>query len=267
MDTQKYYNSFNDDLEIYQISLDLYKKIVSGLPDKKFYEYAYHSFFNPSAQFISWQPWDIWNYPVQDALRFDHVLLKNVQHFQNKSVLDLGCHLGYMSMIVAHLGASKVTGTNVRNRELEISREICTHAGFDNVTFKLNDITDLPSLSDLCNKHQTLLFSGLIYHLSNPYAILETMANSSAECLIIDNIELDITKNAQEPLIFYTSEKVDNSTDGYKSNSTNILVGIPNQAWIDFSLQHMGWRKTYDKSYLMIHNGKKQRRISTWTKL
>lgn len=267
MDIQDYQKSFNSDLESYQITLDQYKEIVAKLPDKKFYEYAYHKFFNPTSRFESWVPWDVWNYPVQDALRFDHVLLKNQQFFQSKSVLDLGCHLGYMSMIVSHLGAKSVTGTNVRHRELEISQEVCNHAGHGNVRFEKSDVADLQSLSNLCNAHQTLLFSGLIYHVSNPFAVLETMANSSAECLIIDNIELETTKNLQQPLIVYRTDDISSSTEGYKNNVDRMLVGVPNQYWIDFTLEFMSWKKVHDKSYEMQHQKSKQRRVSTWIKV
>jgi 2-polyprenyl-3-methyl-5-hydroxy-6-metoxy-1,4-benzoquinol methylase len=267
MNAQQYQDSFNADLVKYQISVDYYKKIVARLPDKKFYEYAYHKFFNPTVKFITWESWDIWNYPVQDALRFEHIFLNNTQHFQNKSVVDIGCHLGYMSMIAAHLGSTNVTGTNVRLRELEISTEVCQCAGIKNVRFDQSDVNNLAELTNLCNSHQTVLFSGLIYHLSNPFAVLETIAMSSAECIIIDNIELESTKNLSEPLLVYSAEDVGSSVNGYKDNATEIIVGVPNQQWIDFVLSCMGWTKKYDKSYSMIHQGSKNRRISTWVKI
>lgn len=266
MDATQYQDSVKADLCKYQISTDHYKKIIDRLPDKNFYEYAYHKFFNPAAEFNSWKPWDIWNYPVQDALRFEHIFLNNIQHFRNKTVVDLGCHLGYMSMIAAHIGATSVTGTNVRPRELEISREVCQHANLKNVKFDQSDVNDLAKLTNLCNSHQTVLFSGLIYHLSNPFAVLEAIAMCSVECIIIDNIELDSIKNLDKPLIIYRTDNVNNSVDGYKRDATEILVGVPNQHWIDFILENIGWTKEYDKSYSMIHQKSTHRRISTWVR-
>ena len=51
---------------------------MDWLPDKKYYEYAYHKFFNPEVEYANWEPWDEWDYPERDVLRFGQIIKNSI---------------------------------------------------------------------------------------------------------------------------------------------------------------------------------------------
>ena len=109
--------------------------IKKQLPDKKYYEFAYHMFFNKQfdnleKQWQSWEPWEIWDYPIQDLNRFDNIIIKNIDKISGKNILDIGCNLGYLSLFCLHAGCNDIQGIDVRKNKLNIANFICTKAGF-----------------------------------------------------------------------------------------------------------------------------------------
>ena len=259
-----------DDLKYFNITNEDYLNIISQLPDKKYYEYIFHKFYKPTADFEIWHPWDIWNYPVKDALRFKYILLDNLKYIKNYSVADFSCFLGYTSMFMSYLGAKNVTGTDVRDRELNLSRELCKISNTDNVKFIKSNIHDYEDVQKICNLHDTILLSGIIYHLTDQINILESITNSTATTLIIDNCENIDIKDKKQPLIAYKIERIDISVNGYidKPSSTSMIVGNPNQSWIDFTMTYLGWTKVYNRAYQMNRDsgGDGLRCVSTWTR-
>lgn len=268
MTEEKFLKTQEDDLEYYKISSDDYQQIVSQLPDKKYYEYIYHKLTNTDVTFEKWNHWPIWNYPVQDALRFKYILLDNVQYIKNSCVADFGCHIGYMSLFMSHLGAKHITGTNIRQKELDLSKELCDIAGANNIDFRHSDLHNYQNVLEICNNHQTILFSGIMYHLTDQVNLLETVTKSSATTLIIDTREPISIKGNSQPLMAYTIENSSVNVNGFveSAESNSMLVGAPNQSWIDYTMVHFGWKKVYDKQYTMKHQGNSQRSVSTWTR-
>ena len=216
------------------------------LPDKKYYEYSYHKFFNPTVEWKNWTSWNEWTYQDRDILRFDHIINKQIQHIQNKRVLDVACHLGYNSLFCLHNGASYVTGTNVREFELSIAREVTGLAGYQNCNFLFSDIYNQSEFAELCNNHDTVLLSGVLYHLNNHYDLLQTIAKSSAKTLIIESDISDAIDLGFRPIIHWVNEQIAESVNGYEKNKNTTFVGIPNQRWIEWALQSLGFKITYN---------------------
>lgn len=264
--------SFNqihqDDLATFAIDNNQYIQIQQQLPDKKFYEYVYHKFYNPDCDFDSWKPCDEWNWPVQDLLRFKYILLDNCEHIKNKKIADIGCHLGYMTWIMNHLGANQVTGTNVRSRELNLAKELCQRAGCEGTNFVLSDVHNYNDLLYICNQHDTVLLSGLLYHVTDQLSILETVTKSSAKSVIIDIREDLQTGNSHRPIIVYRKDHLQNSVDGWSNNiQDQMIVGHPNQAWINFAMEFLNWTLLSNKSYLMNRPHTRTRHVSVWTRV
>ena len=221
----------------------------SWLPDKKFYEYSYHKIFNPEVEYNSWTPWDQWNYPEKDLLRFDHIIQQQLVHIQHKRVLDVACHLGYLSLFCLHNGASYVTGTNIRDTELSIANEVIDLAGYTNYKLLNSNIYNNNEFSKLCNLHDTVLLSGILYHVNNHYQILKTVADSSAQTLIIESMldnSIDIGTN---PIINWKFEDVSNPTQGFERNQKTTFVGVPNHKWIEEALLQVGFKIIYNKLF------------------
>jgi 2-polyprenyl-3-methyl-5-hydroxy-6-metoxy-1,4-benzoquinol methylase len=231
------------------------------LPDKKYYEYSYHKFFNPEVEYDFWTPWDQWNYPTRDLLRFDHIIGQQLEHIQDKRVLDIACHLGYLSLFCLHNGASYVTGTNIRDRELSIAREVVGLAGYKNVEFKNSNIYNIEEFDKLCNSHDTVLLSGILYHINNHYQILKTIADSSAQTIIIESMLNDSINIGDNPIINWKFEDVAVSTLGFEDNQQKTFVGVPNHKWIEKALLQLGFNIIYNEIFeFTVANGTLSRR-------
>jgi len=217
------------------------------LPDKKYYEYAYHKFFNPTVEWKNWIPYEEWNYPDRDLLRFDHMIGKQIQHIKNKRVLDIACHLGYNSLFCLHNDASYVTGTNVRDFELTIAREITSLAGYSNCDFVLSDLHNQSEFANQCNDHDTVLLSGILDHVNNHYEILQTVANSRAQTLILESDLSNAIDLGMTAIVHWYSELTAESTNGYKKNKSSTFIGAPNQRWIEWALQSLDFKITYNQ--------------------
>jgi ubiquinone/menaquinone biosynthesis C-methylase UbiE len=216
------------------------------LPDKKYYEYSYHKFFNPDVEWKNWTAWDQWTYPDRDLMRFGHIIGKQIQHIKNKRVLDVACHLGYTSLFCLHNDARYVTGTNVRDFELSIAREVTGLAGYSNCNFVNSDLYNLAEFASQCDDHDTVFLCGILYHVNNHYEILQTVAKSRAQTLILESDlsnAIDLGLNA---IVHWKSEPTADSTSGYEKNKNSTFVGVPNQRWFEYALQSLGFSIAYN---------------------
>lgn len=227
---------------------DALQENLAWLPDKRFYEYAYHKHFTPGVEYNTWQPWDEWDYPERDITRFEQIIKNQTEHIQNKSVLDIACHLGYISLFCLHNGATSVTGTNVRERELDISREICNLAGYNNFNFIYSDIYNIDEFKSLCNQHDTVIISGFMYHVNNHYSILQALADSSAKCVIIESQLDDVDTHPDIPYVRWRHEPATESFNGLYRNAPSTFVGVPNHKWFEQALLDLNFKIVYNNN-------------------
>ena len=100
------------------------------------------------------------------------------------SALDIGCHEGYFSFMLADEGAGEVVGVDVRSTNIDKARFVCDACGYRNVRFEVADCETLPDTIgrpfDLC------LCVGLLYHLENPILCLRNAAALTREMLLIE---------------------------------------------------------------------------------
>jgi len=239
--------------------------MIKWLPNKKYYEYAYHKFFNPEVTYDKWQPWDQWTYPDADVLRFDHIINQQLSHITNRRVLDIACNLGYISLFCLHNNAEFVTGTNVRNRELSIADEICTLAGYSNYKFINSCIYNLNELLDLCNTHDTVVLSGIIYHINHHYQLLKTIADSSASCIIIETQFDNAIDIGTTPIISWSRENTQISSNGFEPGKDTTFIGTPNRRWVEQALIDLNFKISYNKTieYSKVEGRFTQRGILT----
>jgi SAM-dependent methyltransferase len=240
---------------------------ISWLPDKRFYEYAYHKHFNPDVMYQNWSPWDQWEYPDRDVLRFEHIIKNQDRYIRGKHVLDIGCHLGYISLFCLHNGAKSVTGTNIRSQELDIAREICQYAGYTDFDFIHSDIYDLCQLKQLCNRHDTAILSGIMYHVNNHYSILTAISESSISNIIIESLILDDEPDI--PNIRWIHENSLSRTNGLFKNKTQAFVGIPNYQWFEQALMSLDFKIVYNQliEYTKPNGNKTRRCIISATRI
>lgn len=64
--------------------------------------------------------------------------------FENKTVCDLGCNLGYYSFMARKKGASLVTGFDIEPKVIEGARALADLHNFDSVHFRVSDFSADP---------------------------------------------------------------------------------------------------------------------------
>jgi hypothetical protein len=217
-----------------------FAEIKQHLPDKKYYEYIYHKFFNPHVKYEKWSPWDEWDYPEGDLLRFDRIIVQNAEYIKGQKVFDVACHLGYLSLFCLFNGAVKVTGSNIREKELELSKELCTVAGYlpSQFNFVNLNLYDYDGMLAQMDQHDTLLLSGILYHINNHYQFFELASKSKIKNIII---ETEVTGDKDLSLVKWAYEESEHSVNGYYNNLTKIYVGVPSLTFILEMLQYFNW--------------------------
>ena len=243
--------------------------IKQNLPDKQYYEFAYHMFFQNKfseleKEWREWKPWDIWHYPIVDLNRFNIIILQNANILRNKNVLDIGANLGYLSLFCLNLNSKRAVGIDVRKNKLSIADFICKKAGFTNYKFEKLDISNSDNLLRACEDIDTILFPGVIYHIANHYTVLSTLSKSKATNMIIENLESLEFFNHHDPNIKWKQESVENSMNGYLDLHENILVGVPNQSWINTAMGELGWKLKKINYFSMCNNDNRVRCCSVF---
>lgn len=229
------------------------KRVLATLPDKKYYEYAYHKYFTTDAlTFEEWTPLDTWTYPPRDIIRFEQIITNQLQHIRNKKVLDLATHLGYISLFCLHNKAEHVIGTNVREKELKIADEICHLAGYSNYEFCFSDMNDMIELKKLCDKVDTVIFAGTIYHTNLHMSILKTIYESNAKTLIVESDYHQ--KDPEIPSLIYRKENSDAPEHGWEGEKKTVFVGTPNRSWLQHAMENIGFKITYDEQVMYANS-------------
>jgi len=231
------------------------KQIKKQLPDKKYYEFGHYmfnsnKFKNLEYEWNNWQHWILWHYPVYDLNKFNRLILQNAKYIKNKRILDIGCNLGILSLLCLHLDCKKVTGFDIRENKLKLAEFICKKYGSDRHEFKKVNLQNYADLLKVSQKIDTIIFAGVIYHVPNHYDILRTLSNSKASTMIIQNRDSEQFWNNPKPNIAWTTEITENPQNGFDQNLKEILVGRPNQAWINHAMKELGWKLIKHEQYL-----------------
>jgi 2-polyprenyl-3-methyl-5-hydroxy-6-metoxy-1,4-benzoquinol methylase len=225
----------------------------SWLPDKKYYEYVHHKFFTPGVEWSTWSPWPEWTYPEADILRFSHIVENQLPYLCNRRVLDAGCWLGSISLISLHNNATFVTGIDVKDKPLELAREVTKLAGYTNCEFKNVDISHHTEFRALCDNHDTVILAGVLPLLIDHYAVLRNIAESNAQTVIINSTSSFISGN-RTPIvdwILYPTTTVDGA---YHTSQTELFVGQPNQKWIERALLDLKFKIVYNRIFEFNEN-------------
>lgn len=220
------------------------------LPDKRYYEYLNHKIRNPGVEWETWRPWDEWTYPDEVIVWLSHVIEKQIPYIQNRRVLDTGCAQGFLSLFCLHNNASYVTGMDVRANPLAIAREVTQLAGYSNCDFKVGDIQG-PEFRDLCDDHDTVLIAGTLPYLTDHYAVLRTIAESTAQTVVINACTSPVGKNSR-PVVEWTLEPTTQIEEAdynqvYHPTRTELFIGQPNHTWTEQALRSLGFKITYNE--------------------
>lgn len=228
---------------------------MSLLIDKRYYEFAYHKYFSgKDISFTQWSDDPDWDYPVQDQVRFTSILQGNMDVIKNKRVVDIGCFLGYLGSMCLKNGSSFCRFIEGRKPWLDIAQEIVEAQGYTDADFLQCDIEDTQNLQAITENFDTALLASVLYHVTNPFDVLESV--SHIPNIIIESKETELTINTDRPIIDYKLETLQTGGMGaYSNEPATVLVGKPSRAWYKLVMENFGYKLAYEDLYDMPNNG------------
>ena len=136
--------------------------------------------FNENLTFDTFTKSQEWNYEIADLVKSKHLVLDNIDIIQNKNVIDFSTHTGSVAGLCLHQGAKHVTFTEIRSNFLELASERMSLMGFDTTCYRaeLADIHEYETNTALCVDKDTVILSGVIYHVHDHCAILESIVKA-----------------------------------------------------------------------------------------
>jgi SAM-dependent methyltransferase len=98
--------------------------------------------------------------------------------------LDIGCNNGFFSLDLADRGAARVDGVDRHPRNIEQAEFLAEHYALTNAEFTLGDVADL----DAPGQWDVVLNLGVLYHVTDPVALLRQTYELTRRCAVIDTI-------------------------------------------------------------------------------
>lgn len=103
--------------------------------------------------------------------------------------LDVGCHEGYFTLMLAEMGVKSVVGLDIRPENLEKAKFVQRLRGIKNVRYQQANVEQVKRAThgeyDLC------LCLGLLYHAENPVLVLRRLSAITREMLIVETQVID----------------------------------------------------------------------------
>lgn len=193
-----------------------------------------------------------------DIRRIKQVVVDNLEFIKNKHIVDLSCGYGYIAATCLHHRCASITATDIRQSNIDIVNQSITKFGLTNITTKIADIHNYDYNTELCIGVDTVLLCGIMYHVHDHYAILESIAKAGPECIIIETDENVNIEDIPMPLIHFESESTIHAVNGWEQDKDTVLVGYPNTTWFDLSATLLGYIKiksTRNKLYRVGREG------------
>jgi tRNA (mo5U34)-methyltransferase len=193
---------------------------------------------------VAWYPYDCFAnlFYLQRLLRAAGVSLPEM--IGDRKVLDVGAADGALSFFFESLGfgvdAIDSSGTNM-NR-MEGIRRLAEHF---HSTVRIEDV-DIDRKLCLEGAHGLALFLGTLYHLKNPYAVLETLAEHARYCLLSTRVARwspDRRVRLDEAPLAYLLDKGEcneDSTNYWIFSPPGLLRVVERSGWEVLATAHAG---------------------------
>ena len=214
---------------IHQFSPDLLKQAITNDADK---------FFQVGNEYVL----------NQELLE---MLDQNIDIIQNKKIIDIGCNFGHWSAFAHHNNCLNVLGVDARQDNIDIALLLQQQLEISNtqMKFELCDVHQHDRISQLCVDRDTVFLLGVMYHMHDHYDILKSICQSNVKNIVIVNCEATEIIDSDMPLIWWKYEPTFELFAGFCENQTRALVGYPNPAWIDLTMNELGFSKKVYKRY------------------
>ena len=174
------------------------------------------------------------------------IIINNIEFINNKKIVDFACNMGLLTTMSLYNGCKHVIATDIRQENLDVlTASVNKFTNFQNITTLVSDLHDYNNNTKLAEQADTVLLCGIMYHVHDHYAILESIALGAPECIIIETLEIDdptfINSNNADIRWFNESDATLHTLSGWYQNKKELLVGFPNSAWIEKMADHVGY--------------------------
>ena len=150
-----------------------------------------------------------------------------------KSVLDIGCIDGFYSFEACKRGAKRVLAIDHfiwRDSRCREAFDIARARVAPQVEVMDIDVFDLTPQA--VGKFDVVLFSGVFYHLRNPFLAIERIAELATEVLVVET-HLDAMDVGRPAMIFYPTTELNNDPSNWWG---------PNTACVEAMLRDVGFK-------------------------
>jgi hypothetical protein len=240
---QEFLESQKEHREFYNISADDEAELLKHFPDKKYFEFLYHAWHNGlnSDHWGEWSPWEIWNYPIRDLIRYKNILLNNSELIKGAKVANIGSHIGVEILFSLNMGAKYCVGIEPIEKKNELATFVCQKAGFKNfelVTGELKQEHIYQNIKDF----DTLILSGFMDMIPDHYRLIDSVSTTGIENIIIEVGEKEEHSRSIIPHITWNQYGTDEHGYGpFNPSVTTAMHGFPNLAFLKILLGEFGY--------------------------
>lgn len=194
----------------------------------------------------------------QQKTKIKQVVYDNKDIIIGRRVVDLATRDGCIGFACLKLGADSVLLTDARKEHILACDYAASLLGYSEQQVKAvqSDLNDYDQTTALCKGADTVILSGLLYHVHNHYDILQSICQGNPNDIIFETRE---SRNAQtecfdsqEPIILYNLEPSAKFTNGV-GNTEVLLVGSPNLAWFKLAMNQLGYRLVKTDTYRYVY--------------
>ena len=166
---------------------------------------------------------------------FDRLLSVTGGDLKGMRVLDLGCNAGYWSLQAIEAGADFVFGIDGRQMHVDQANLVFEAKGVDPNRYRF-EVGNF--LHRSFGPFELVLCLGVLYHVSSPADLFDTMAATKAELLVIDTVVSPLAGN----FIQLHTEPSDDYRDGISdSGAEDLVVGYPTRGAITMLANRLGY--------------------------
>jgi len=168
---------------------------------------------------------------------FSTLLAPHRQIFQDRVVLDLGCHTGVSSRMIKDMGARLVIGVDQDAGAIDLARR---HLSIPGLEFLVHDLEQIHELQCLVDMSQIVVTFGTLYHLCRHHDFMNTVCSAGVEYLIVDSLYGPESINTQVWSHFESN---------FFDRSSIIPKYVPNLAWLTAQSATLGFGLDYVQRY------------------
>lgn len=125
---------------------------------------------------------------VNDPIRDANALIQDLfsEGLQGRSFLDCACNAGGHSFAAKASGAGRVLGFDVREHWIRQAEFVARHLPSQGMDFRVGSLAELDEIAP-GEMFDMTLFRGIFYHLPDPVAALKTVADRTAEMIVVNS--------------------------------------------------------------------------------